>query len=125
KERTTATAITEGTWGFEHTKVCFRDDIIPFVEALKELFTSFDQCLIDEVSEVQNVFKQMELAVEQHCKEKNKFHNKMENILQQNDRLLTQALSVKIMNIVVHDNVKSACLNVDVCARCVTIESEL
>nr|GFA73650.1 hypothetical protein [Tanacetum cinerariifolium] len=66
KERTTATAITEGTWGFEHTKACFRDDIIPFVKALKELFTSFDQYLIDEVTEVQNVFKQMELAIEQH-----------------------------------------------------------
>nr|GEV93841.1 putative reverse transcriptase domain-containing protein [Tanacetum cinerariifolium] len=67
KERTTATAITEGTWRFKHTKACFRDDIIPFVKALKELFTSFDQCLIDEVTEVQNVFKQMKLAVEQHC----------------------------------------------------------
>nr|GEY42282.1 integrase, catalytic region, zinc finger, CCHC-type, peptidase aspartic, catalytic [Tanacetum cinerariifolium] len=66
KERTTATAITEGTWGFEHTKACFHDDIIPFVKALKELFTLFDQCLIDEVTKVQNVFKQMELAVEQH-----------------------------------------------------------
>nr|GEZ23963.1 hypothetical protein [Tanacetum cinerariifolium] len=125
KERTTATAITEGTWGFEHTKAFFRDDIIPFMKALKELFTSFDQFLIDEVTEVQNVFKQMELAVEQHCEEKNKFQNKMENVLQENDRLLTQALSVEIMNIVVHDNVKSACLNVDVCACCVTIESEL
>nr|GFC29937.1 hypothetical protein [Tanacetum cinerariifolium] len=62
KERTTATAITEGTWGFEHTKACFRDDIIPFVKSLKELFTYFDQCLIDEVTEVQNVFTQMELA---------------------------------------------------------------
>nr|GEY47984.1 hypothetical protein [Tanacetum cinerariifolium] len=98
KERTTATAITEGTWGFEHTKACFRDDIIPFVKSLKELFTSFDQCLIDEVTEVQNVFKQIELAVEQHCEEKNKFQNKMENVLQENDRLLTQALSVEIMN---------------------------
>nr|GFB19308.1 hypothetical protein [Tanacetum cinerariifolium] len=66
KERTTATAITEGTWGFEHTKSCFHDDIIPFVKSLKDLFTSFDQCLIDEVTEVQNVFTQMELAVEQH-----------------------------------------------------------
>nr|GFA39448.1 hypothetical protein [Tanacetum cinerariifolium] len=125
KERTTATAVIEGTWGFEHIKACFRDDIILFVKALKELFTSFDQCLIDEVIEVQNVFKQMELAVEQHCEEKNKFQNKMENVLQENDRLLTQALSVDIMNIVVHDSVKSACLNVDVCVRCVTIESEL
>nr|GFA43381.1 hypothetical protein [Tanacetum cinerariifolium] len=125
KERTTATAITEGTWGFEHTKACFRDDIIPFVKALKELFTSFDQCLIDEVTEVQNVFKQIELAVEQHREEKNKFLNKIENVLQENDRLLTQALSVKIINVVVHDNVKSAYLNMDVCAHCVTIESEL
>nr|GFC59809.1 pyruvate, phosphate dikinase regulatory protein, chloroplastic [Tanacetum cinerariifolium] len=49
----------------------------------------------------------------------------MENVLQENDRLLTQALSVKIMNVVVHDNVKSACLNMDVCAHCVTIESDL
>nr|GFB51935.1 putative reverse transcriptase domain-containing protein [Tanacetum cinerariifolium] len=49
----------------------------------------------------------------------------MENVLQENDRLLTQALSVEIVNVVVHDNVKSACLNVDVCAHCVTIESEL
>nr|GEY05088.1 retrovirus-related Pol polyprotein from transposon TNT 1-94 [Tanacetum cinerariifolium] len=72
KEITTATAITEGTWGFEHTKACFHDDIIPFVKALKELFTSFDQCLINEVTKVQNVFKQMELAVEQHCASKTK-----------------------------------------------------
>nr|GEW89517.1 hypothetical protein [Tanacetum cinerariifolium] len=66
KERTTTTAITEGTWGFEHTKACFRDEIIPFVKALKELFNSFDQFLIDELTEVQNVINQMEQAVEQH-----------------------------------------------------------
>nr|GEU56467.1 ribonuclease H-like domain-containing protein [Tanacetum cinerariifolium] len=72
KERTTATAIIEGTWGFEHTKACFRDDIIPFVKSLQELFTSFDQCLIDEVTEVQNVFTQIELAIKQHCEEKTK-----------------------------------------------------
>nr|GEU76235.1 hypothetical protein [Tanacetum cinerariifolium] len=66
KERTTATTIIEGTWGFEHTKACFRDEIIPFVKALKDLFNSFDQFLIDELSEVQNVFNQVEHAVEQH-----------------------------------------------------------
>nr|GEZ55987.1 hypothetical protein [Tanacetum cinerariifolium] len=64
KERTTATAITEGTWGFEHTKSCFRDEIIPFVKALKDLFNSFDQFLIDELTKVQNVFNQIEHAVE-------------------------------------------------------------
>nr|GEU31994.1 uncharacterized mitochondrial protein AtMg00810-like [Tanacetum cinerariifolium] len=67
KERTTATAITEGMWGFEHTKAYFKDEIIPFVKALKDLFNSFDQFLIDELTEVQNVFNQMEQAVEQHA----------------------------------------------------------
>nr|GEU81534.1 retrotransposon protein, putative, unclassified [Tanacetum cinerariifolium] len=52
KERTTATAITEGMWGFEHTKACFRDEVIQFLKALKELFNSFDQFLIDELTEV-------------------------------------------------------------------------
>nr|GEV20618.1 hypothetical protein [Tanacetum cinerariifolium] len=60
KERTMATTITEGTWGFEHTKACFRDEIIPFVKALKDLFNSFDQYMVDELSEVQNVFHQIE-----------------------------------------------------------------
>ncbi|GJU70013.1 hypothetical protein Tco_1256272 [Tanacetum coccineum] len=66
KERTTATAITEGSWGFEHINACFRDEIIPFVIALKDLFNTFNQYLIDEIFEVQNVFHQMEQAVEQH-----------------------------------------------------------
>nr|GEU61242.1 hypothetical protein [Tanacetum cinerariifolium] len=125
KERTTATAITEGTWGFEHTRACFRDDIIPFLKALKELFNSFDQFLIDELAVVQNVFKQIEHAVEQHCVEKNKFQDKMKYVLKDNDRLLEQALSVDIMNIVVHDHVNSTCMNVNVCEHCVTIETEL
>nr|GEV76687.1 integrase, catalytic region, zinc finger, CCHC-type, peptidase aspartic, catalytic [Tanacetum cinerariifolium] len=125
KERTTATAITEGTWGFEHTKACFKDDIIPFVKALKELFNSFDQFLIDELTEVQNAFNQMEQAVEQHCVEKNKFHDKMKNVLKDNERLLEQAISVDIVNIVVHDHVNSAYKTMNVCERCVPIETEL
>nr|GFC89951.1 hypothetical protein [Tanacetum cinerariifolium] len=125
KERTTATAITEGTWGFEHTKACFRDAIIPFVKALKELFNSFDQFLIDELNEVQNVFNQMEQAVEQHCVEKNKFQDKMKDILKENERLLEQAISTDIVNIVVNVIVNYACKTVNECERCVTIKTEL
>nr|GFB91295.1 hypothetical protein [Tanacetum cinerariifolium] len=80
---------------------------------------------ITEVTEVQNVFTQMEMAVEQHYEVKTKVQIKKENVLQENDRLLTQALSVEIVNIVVHENMKPACLNVTACARCVTTESEL
>nr|GEZ84631.1 hypothetical protein [Tanacetum cinerariifolium] len=89
------------------------------VEVLKELPK------VSMRAQVQHVFKQIELAVEQHRKEKHNFQNKMEHVLQENDRLLTQALSVEIVNVVVHDNVMSDCLNVDIYAHCVTIESEL
>nr|GEX17019.1 retrovirus-related Pol polyprotein from transposon TNT 1-94 [Tanacetum cinerariifolium] len=128
KERTTATAITEGTLGFEHTKACFRDEIIPFVKALKDLFNSFDQFLIDELTEVQNVFNQIEQAVEQHCVEKNKFQDKMNDVLIENERLLEQEISVDLVNIVVHANENSDCKTVNIvneCERCVTIETEL
>nr|GEU92878.1 ribonuclease H-like domain-containing protein [Tanacetum cinerariifolium] len=125
KERTNATSITEGTWGFKHTNACFRDEIIPFVKALKEFFNSFDQFLIDELTEVQNVFNKIEQAVEQHYVEKNKFQDKMTNVLKDNERLLEQAIRVDIVNIVVHDHVNSACKTVNVCERCVTIETEL
>nr|GFC98236.1 hypothetical protein [Tanacetum cinerariifolium] len=81
--------------------------------------------LIDEVTEVQKIFKQMEMAVEQHCAEKPKFQTKMENILKENDRLLTHALGVEIVNIVVNDCINVNCLNVDACEHCVTTESEL
>nr|GEX86258.1 hypothetical protein [Tanacetum cinerariifolium] len=108
KERTTATTITEGTWGFEHTKACFRDEIILFVKALKELFNLFDQFLIDELTEVLNVFNQMEQAVEQHCVEKNKFQDKIKDLLKENERLLEQAISTDIVNIVVNANVNYA-----------------
>nr|GEX34900.1 retrovirus-related Pol polyprotein from transposon TNT 1-94 [Tanacetum cinerariifolium] len=101
KERSTATAITEGTWVFKHTKPCFRDDIIPFMKALKELFTSFDKCLIDEVTKVQKVFKQMEQAVKQH------------------------SISVDIVTLVLNDNINVTCMNVNACKHCVTIEPEL
>ncbi|GJV53837.1 hypothetical protein Tco_1449578 [Tanacetum coccineum] len=67
KERTTATAITEGTWGFEHTKACFRDEIIPFIKELKDIFNNFNQYLVEELADVQKVFYQMEQRLEHQC----------------------------------------------------------
>ncbi|GJY50442.1 putative reverse transcriptase domain-containing protein [Tanacetum coccineum] len=77
KERTTPTTVTEGSWGFKQTKACFRDEIIPFVKALKDLFNTFDQYLVDELFEVHNVFRQMEKVVEQHRLESQTFEEKV------------------------------------------------
>ncbi|GJW89356.1 retrovirus-related pol polyprotein from transposon TNT 1-94 [Tanacetum coccineum] len=97
KERTTPTTITKGLWGFEHTKACFRDEIIPFVKALKDLFSTFNQHLVDELSEVQNVFYQMEQAVEQH----------------------------HIVNLIANSSVDNDSVNVRECQKCLKLETEL
>ncbi|GKE41561.1 hypothetical protein Tco_1468845 [Tanacetum coccineum] len=125
KERTTATAITEGSWGFEHTKACFRDEIILFVKALKDLFNTFDQYLIDELSEVQNVFHQMEQAVEQHRLELKTFQVKMNKVLNENEKLLEQVISKDIVNIIVNSYVDNDYVNVRECEKCLKLETEL
>nr|GEV95335.1 hypothetical protein [Tanacetum cinerariifolium] len=125
KERTTATAITEGTWGFKHIKACFRDEIIAFLKALKDLFNSFDQFLIDELSEVQNVFYQIEQAVEQHRVESKGFQGKTNKVLNDNERLLEQAISKDVVNIVVTATMNNAYEPMHECERCVKLETEL
>ncbi|GJW04226.1 integrase, catalytic region, zinc finger, CCHC-type containing protein [Tanacetum coccineum] len=125
KERTTATAITEGSWGFEHTKSCFRNEIIVFEKALKDLFNTFNQYLIDELSEVQNVFHQMEQAVEQHRLELKIFEVKMNQVLNENERLLEQVINKDIVNIIVNSFVDNAYVNVHKCEKCLKLETEL
>ncbi|GJR51062.1 hypothetical protein Tco_1401583 [Tanacetum coccineum] len=125
KERTTPTAITEGSWGFEHTKACFRDEIIPFVKALKDLFNTFNQYLVDELSEVQNVFHQMEQAVEQHRLESKTFEVKMNQVLNENEQLLEQVISKDIVNIIVNSSMDNASMNVHECEKCLKLETEL
>ncbi|GJX44110.1 hypothetical protein Tco_0260786 [Tanacetum coccineum] len=125
KERTMATAITKVSWGFEHTKACFRDETYPFVKALKDLFNTLDQYLIDELSEVQNVFHQMEQAVEQHCLDSKAFEVKMNKVLNENERLLEQIISKDILNIIVNSSMDNASVYVHECEKCLKLETEL
>ncbi|GJU69003.1 retrovirus-related pol polyprotein from transposon TNT 1-94 [Tanacetum coccineum] len=125
KERTTPTAITEGLWGFEHTNACFRDEIIPFVKAMKDLFNTFNQYLINELSEVQNVFHQMEQAVEQHRLDSKTFKVKMNQVLNENERLLEQVISKDIVNTIVNSSVDIAYVNVHESEKCLKLETQL
>ncbi|GKC42810.1 hypothetical protein Tco_1060532, partial [Tanacetum coccineum] len=122
KERTTATAITEGMWGFEHTKACFRDEIIPFIKALKDIF---NQYLVDELADVQTAFYQMEQAVEQHRLESRTFKVKMNQVLSENKRLLAQAIDHDIVNTVVNLSVSDDCETMNECQKCLQLETEL
>ncbi|GJZ21260.1 hypothetical protein Tco_0558299 [Tanacetum coccineum] len=125
KKETTTTSITEALRGFEHTKSCFRDEIIPFVKALKDLFNTFNQYLVDELSEVQNVFHQMEQAVEQHRLESKTFKVKLNQVLNENERLLKQVINKDIVNIIMNSSVDNTSVNVYECEKCLKLETEL
>ncbi|GJT90013.1 retrovirus-related pol polyprotein from transposon TNT 1-94 [Tanacetum coccineum] len=73
KKRITPDALTEGEWGFEHTKVVFLKEIILFLKTLKDIFNVFDKDLLNEVTEVQTIFNQMEAAVQQYFVDKQCF----------------------------------------------------
>ncbi|GJU99817.1 retrovirus-related pol polyprotein from transposon TNT 1-94 [Tanacetum coccineum] len=126
KRTTTQTAINEGPWGSNISKKsCFKDKIIPFVKALKDLFNTFGQFLIDELSKVQNVFHQMEQAVEQHRLESKTFEVKMNQVLSENERLLEQVINKDIVNITMNSSVDNASVNVHECEKCLKLETKL
>ncbi|GKB33229.1 hypothetical protein Tco_0872630, partial [Tanacetum coccineum] len=104
KEITMAIAITKGSWGFEHTKACFKDEIILFVKALKDLFNIIESYIDDNFSEVQNIFHQMEQAMEQHILESKTFEVKMNQVLNENERLLEQVINKDIVNIIMNSS---------------------
>ncbi|GJZ30654.1 hypothetical protein Tco_0575701 [Tanacetum coccineum] len=75
KKRTTPSALEEGEWGFEHTKTVFNNETIPFLKSLKYIFNMFDKDLLNEITEVQTVFDQMEASVQQFLVDKKMLGN--------------------------------------------------
>ncbi|GJU62133.1 uncharacterized mitochondrial protein-like protein [Tanacetum coccineum] len=66
KVRTTPDAIIEGSWGFEHTKKVFKEEVIPFKNSLQASFKDFENCLHIELNEVKMMFNHMKAAVDQY-----------------------------------------------------------
>ncbi|GJY69980.1 retrovirus-related pol polyprotein from transposon TNT 1-94 [Tanacetum coccineum] len=91
----------------------------------RDLFNTFNQYLVDELSEVQNVFHQMEQAVQQHRLESKTFEVKMNQVLNENERLLEQVLSKDIVNIIMNSSVDNSNVNVRECEKCLKLETEL
>ncbi|GJS76497.1 hypothetical protein Tco_0726378 [Tanacetum coccineum] len=97
KKRTTPNALEEGEWGFEHTKNVFNNEIIPFLKSLKDIFNVFDKDLLNEITEVQTVFDQMEAAVQQSSVDKKCLVISKKEILLENDRLLQKFMSQDVL----------------------------
>ncbi|GKD31493.1 hypothetical protein Tco_1242271 [Tanacetum coccineum] len=120
----TSDGITVGSWGFEHTKECFVTEIVPFLKVLKDTINEFDETLLDEITNVQTVFNQMEAAVDQYSVDKNAFEIQIKQLSIDNDQLLKQIMSQEIVHIAVNyvDSfvVKKSCVNE--CNKCLELE---
>ncbi|GJR59774.1 hypothetical protein Tco_1501936 [Tanacetum coccineum] len=83
-----------------------------FDVVVKERTTPTAITEVDELSEVQTIFHQMEQVMEQHRLESKTFEVKMNQVLNKNERLLEQVLSKDIVNIIVNSSVNNASINV-------------
>ncbi|GJY86526.1 hypothetical protein Tco_0500552 [Tanacetum coccineum] len=126
KKRLTSDAITAGSWGFKHTKECLLTEIIPFLKVLKDTFNAFDKTLLDEKYEVQTVFNQMKVVVDQCSVDKNVFEIQIKQLRIDNYQLLNQIMSQEIVHIVVNYvdilDVKKSCVND--CDKYLELETE-
>ncbi|GKA61123.1 hypothetical protein Tco_0760530 [Tanacetum coccineum] len=96
-------------------------------ELPKDTFNAFDRTLLDEITEVQTVFNQMEAAVDQCSVDKNDFEIQIKQLSINNDQLLKQIMSQEIVHIAVNSvdsfDVKKSCVNG--CNKCLELETEL
>ncbi|GJS13747.1 retrovirus-related pol polyprotein from transposon TNT 1-94 [Tanacetum coccineum] len=97
KIRTTSDARTEGEWGFEHIKAIFNNEIIPFLKSLKDIFNVFNKDLLNEIMEVQTVFDQINVAVQQSSIDKQCLEIAKKELVLENDRLLQQIMSQDVL----------------------------
>ncbi|GKA44513.1 hypothetical protein Tco_0737237 [Tanacetum coccineum] len=130
KKRTTPSALEEGEWGFEHTKTIFNNEIIPFLKSLKDIFNVFDKDLLNEITEVQTIFDQMEAAVQQSSVDKQCVEIAKKELLLENDRLLHKIMSQDVMITVMnsmsvnHESVNMEMQLCESCDKCLHLDAE-
>ncbi|GJS81511.1 hypothetical protein Tco_0748052 [Tanacetum coccineum] len=131
KQITPNAIITKDEWGFEHTKAIFLNEIIPFLKTLKDIFDVFDKDLLNEVTEVQTVFNQMEAAIQQCSLDKQCFEIHKKELFLDNDQLLHQIMSqdilLTVMNstIVYGDSINLEMQSSESCDKCFDLDAEL
>ncbi|GJS12408.1 retrovirus-related pol polyprotein from transposon TNT 1-94, partial [Tanacetum coccineum] len=118
--------------GFEtYKKLVFNNEIIPFLKSLKDIFNVFDKDLLNEITEVQTVFDQMEVAVQQSSVDKQCLEIAKKEILLENDRLLQKIMSQDVMLTVMNsmsfhnDSVNMEMQECELCEKCLNLDAEL
>nr|GEX84519.1 hypothetical protein [Tanacetum cinerariifolium] len=91
----------------------------------KPNFVNFEEPNLSTKPTQVEVPKELPKAIEQHRVESKGFQAKMNKVLNENERLLKQAISKDIVNIVVTATMNNAYKPVHACEKCVKLETEL
>ncbi|GJR06996.1 retrovirus-related pol polyprotein from transposon TNT 1-94 [Tanacetum coccineum] len=92
----------ESSWGFEHIRKAFEKDVKPFVNTLKDYFQMFDKGLTKKITDMKEVFNQMETEVAKCSVERKTFEIKEKELLIGNDRLLELIISQDLVHTAVN-----------------------
>nr|GEU29715.1 hypothetical protein [Tanacetum cinerariifolium] len=131
KKRITPTGLTEGERGFEQTKACYLQEVIPFFQTIKDNFKSIQKALTKEVKEMKDVFEELEAEVAQCVVDRKHDAIDRKNLLIANDNLIAECLSQEVFSVATNSELNVArfakmhVANTSVEARCLALEVEL
>nr|GFA56753.1 integrase, catalytic region, zinc finger, CCHC-type, peptidase aspartic, catalytic [Tanacetum cinerariifolium] len=130
EKRITPTAITARE-GFEQTKACYLQEVIPFFKTIKDNFEGIQKALTKEVKEMKYVFEELEAEVAQRAVDRKHEAIDLKNLLIANDNLIAECLSKEVFSVVTKFELNVArftemhVANTSIEARCLALEAEL
>nr|GFB35908.1 hypothetical protein [Tanacetum cinerariifolium] len=131
KKRITQTGLTEEERGFEQTKACYLQEVIPFFKTLKDNFEGIQKALTKEVKEMKDVFEELEAEVAQYAVDRKHDAIELKNLLIANDNLIAECLSQEVFCVATNSELNVArftemhVANTTAEARCLALEAEL
>nr|GEX44310.1 xylulose kinase-1 [Tanacetum cinerariifolium] len=127
----TPTTITDGERGFEQTKACYLQEVIPFLKTLKDNFEGIQKVLTKEVKEMKDVFEELEAEVAQYAVDRKYDAIELKNILIANDNLIDECLSQEVFCVATNSELNVARFtemhvgNTTAETRCLALEAKL
>nr|GFA40947.1 hypothetical protein [Tanacetum cinerariifolium] len=93
KKRITPSVITDRERGFEQTKACYLQEVIPFFQTIKDNFEGIQKALTREVKQMKDVFEELEAKIAQCAVDRKHNAINRKNLLISNDNLIAECLS--------------------------------
>nr|GEY09897.1 integrase, catalytic region, zinc finger, CCHC-type, peptidase aspartic, catalytic [Tanacetum cinerariifolium] len=99
KKRITPTGLTDRERGFEQTKACYLQEVIPFFKTIKDNFEGIQKALTKEVKEMKDMFEELETEVAQCAVDRKHDAIDRKNLHIAYDNLIVECLSKEVFSV--------------------------